>query len=156
VTTDVLTPEQRHLNMTRIQGKDTKPELTVRRVLHASGLRYRLQVRALPGKPDLVFPKYKAVLFVHGCFWHRHLCPLFKWPKSRQEFWQQKLGRNAERDAEVETRLLKTGWRVLTVWECALKGKGRITEVELANRARAWLEGSESTGAISGDYTSNS
>jgi len=156
VTTDVLTPEQRHLNMTHIRGKDTKPELTVRRVLHASGLRYRLQVRDLPGKPDLVFPKFRAVLFVHGCFWHRHNCPLFRWPKSRQEFWEQKLGRNAERDAEVETRLLAAGWRVLTVWECALRGRGRITEAELASHARVWLEGSEPTGTIAGVYASNS
>ncbi|TSA79960.1 DNA mismatch endonuclease Vsr [Deinococcus detaillensis] len=154
MTTDVLTPEQRHLNMTRIRSQDTKPELTVRRVLHASGLRYRLQVRDLPGKPDLVFPRYRAVLFVHGCFWHMHGCPLFKWPKSREEFWRTKLGRNAERDAEVETRLLETNWRVLTVWECALKGKGRISETELASRVRVWLEGSEPTGTVAGTYAS--
>ena len=156
MTTDVLTPEQRHLNMTRIRAKDTKPELTVRRVLHASGLRYRLQVRDLPGKPDLVFPRFRAVLFVHGCFWHMHGCPLFKWPKSREEFWKTKLGRNAGRDAEVQTRLLEANWRVLTVWECALKGKGRISEAELASRVRALLEGGEQTGTIAGIYASNS
>lgn len=148
--TDVLTPEQRHLNMTRIRGKDTKPELTVRRILHASGLRYRLHGRNLPGRPDLVFPRYRAVLFVHGCFWHRHDCPLFRWPKSREDFWRTKLSRNVERDAEVEARLLEAGWRVLMVWECALKGRGRLGAEELAGQVRAWLSGEEKTGSVAG------
>ncbi len=95
---DVLTPEQRRLNMSRIRGKDTRPELLVRKGLHARGLRYRLQDRTLPGRPDLVFPKHKAVIFVHGCFWHAHGCNLSKVPKTREQFWTEKLSKNRMRD----------------------------------------------------------
>jgi len=87
---DVLSPEQRRLNMSRIRGRDTKPEMLIRRGLHAQGFRYRLQNRKLPGRPDLVFPRYHAVIFVHGCFWHGHNCPMFKLPGTRQEFWSKK------------------------------------------------------------------
>ena len=148
--TDVLTPEQRHLNMTKIRSQDTKTEMTIRHLLHAAGLRYRLHGHDLPGRPDLVFPKYRAVMFVHGCFWHRHLCLLFKWPKSRQDFWQTKLNRNAERDSEVEKRLLDSGWRVLTVWECSLKGRRRIGPDDLVSRVKTWMEGTDMAGSITG------
>lgn len=118
--------------MSGIRGKDTRPELTVRRFLHAAGLRYRLHVRSLPGIPDLVFPRYRAVVFVHGCFWHAHKdCPYFRLPATRPEFWQQKLAQNAERDCRVLAELQSQGWRVATVWECALrKGTdlGRLEE----------------------------
>ena len=122
---DVLTPEQRRMNMSRIRGKHTRPEMLIRRGLHARGLRYRLHPTDISGKPDLVFPRHRVVVLIHGCFWHGHGCSLFKWPKSRAEFWKNKIGRNMERDREVLAALEAGGWRVLVVWECALKGKHR-------------------------------
>jgi DNA mismatch endonuclease (patch repair protein) len=119
---DVLTPEQRSLNMSRIRGRDTKPELQLRKGLHALGYRFRLHVPDLPGRPDLVFPRYSAVIQVNGCFWHGHDCHLFKMPTSRQEFWAAKIAANKERDSRTDLALSDAGWRVLTVWECALKG----------------------------------
>lgn len=119
---DVLTPEQRHFNMSRIRGKDTKPEMLVRKYLHAHGLRYRLHSPGLPGKPDVVLPKYKTVVFVHGCFWHRHEgCRYFVVPKTRTEFWMNKIGRNVANDEKQQAALIAAGWRVLTIWECELK-----------------------------------
>ena len=125
--TDVLTIEQRRLNMSRVRGRDTKPEMVIRRGLHARGLRFRLHCRDLPGRPDLVFPKYRAVAFVHGCFWHAHGCPMFRWPQTRKEFWRGKISKNLERDRIALSRLKEQGWRVLTIWECALKGPGRAS-----------------------------
>lgn len=119
---DVLTTEQRRLNMSRIRGKDTKPEMILRRGLHAMGFRYRLHRKGLPGKPDLVFPRYRAVIFVHGCFWHGHGCPIFKLPATRTEFWRVKIAANQERDRSAIEALQKAGWRVLIVWECAFRG----------------------------------
>src|SRR4051812_25000557 len=104
--------------MAGIRAKDTKPELIVRRGLHRAGLRFRIHDRRLPGKPDLVFPKYKAVVLVHGCFWHGHDCKLFKWPNTRPEFWRSKIGSTINRDAAVRIQLVKAGWRVLEIWEC--------------------------------------
>jgi DNA mismatch endonuclease (patch repair protein) len=129
---DVLTIEQRRLNMSRIKARDTKPELVLRRALHANGFRYRLHVRDLPGCPDLVFPKHKVVAFVHGCFWHGHRCHLFKLPKTNRGFWKKKIEGNLSRDKRQIKLLQVNGWRVLTVWECALKGSGRmpVNEVE--------------------------
>lgn len=123
---DVLTPEQRRHNMSRIKGKDTKPELLLRRGLHARGLRYRLHDRALPGRPDLVFPKYKTAVFVHGCFWHAHGCNLSKLPSTRQIFWSSKLAANVERDRRAINELVSAGWHVLVIWECALRGPTRL------------------------------
>jgi|TARA_R100000455_G_C6268405_1_gene123884 DNA mismatch endonuclease (patch repair protein) len=104
--------------MSGIRGKDTKPEMVVRRGLHAMGFRFRLHDRSLPGNPDLVLRKYRTVIFVHGCFWHRHDCRYFKWPATRPEFWRNKILRNVERDEENVAALEAMGWRVLTVWEC--------------------------------------
>jgi DNA mismatch endonuclease (patch repair protein) len=116
---DVLTPEQRRLNMSRIRGKDTKPEMIVRRLVHPLGFRYRLHVRTLPGSPDLVFPSKRKVIFVHGCFWHRHRCRYGKpTPSTRAAFWKAKLLRNVERDREARTALKKAGWKALVVWQC--------------------------------------
>ena len=123
--TDVLTPEQRRLVMSRIRNKDTKPEMLLRRGLHGRGLRYRLHGAGIPGKPDMVFPKYRAVLFVHGCFWHGHGCSLFKWPQTRAAFWKSKISGNMERDRKVRAALTMAGWRTIVVWECALRGKHR-------------------------------
>lgn len=127
---DVLSPAQRRLNMSRIRGRDTKPEMKVRLGLHARGLRYRLHDRSLPGRPDLVFPKYRAVVFVHGCFWHAHGCMLSKVPTTRQSFWKEKLEGNAARDRKAIKALKESGWRVFLVWECALRGAGRLDEME--------------------------
>lgn len=123
--------------MSGIRGKDTKPEWMVRRGLHSRGFRYRLHAKELPGRPDLVLPKYHAVIFIHGCFWHGHDCPLFKWPKTREEFWRLKIEGNVVRDAKAIDALLQKDWRVATVWECGLrlKGGGEAAADELAS----WL-----------------
>src|SRR6516165_796645 len=112
---DVLTPQQRSLNMSRIRGRDTKPELLLRRGLHGRGFRYRLHRRDLPGCPDLVLPRYHAVVFVHGCFWHDHHCHLSKLPETRQEFWRRKIEGNAARDRKAAVALQGRGWRVLVI-----------------------------------------
>lgn len=105
--------------MSGIRGRDTRPEITVRRYLHRAGFRYRLHARELPGSPDIVLPRYRAVVFVHGCFWHCHSgCRYAYRPKSRQEFWENKLAANVERDARDQSRLVEAGWRVFVVWEC--------------------------------------
>jgi DNA mismatch endonuclease (patch repair protein) len=116
---DSLSREHRSWNMSRIRGKDTRPELRVRSALHRLGYRFRLNRRDLPGKPDIVLPRYQTVIFVHGCFWHRHPgCRFAYTPKSRVEFWQAKFQRNVERHREVEEELTTLGWRVLVIWEC--------------------------------------
>jgi len=127
--------------MQAIRGKDTRPELTIRSGLHALGYRFRLHRRSLPGTPDLVFPGRRTVIFVHGCFWHRHHCHLFKWPGTRREFWRKKIMTNARNDAGHLEALRRDGWRVLVIWECALKGKTRLPDGEPALRAARWLEG---------------
>ncbi|ACR27354.1 DNA mismatch endonuclease Vsr [Burkholderia glumae BGR1] len=125
--------------MSRIKGSNTKPELIVRSLIHRIGYRYRLHGKGLPGRPDLVFSKRRKVIFVHGCFWHRHDgCHLARLPKSRLDFWRPKLEANAERDKEVERRLSELGWKVLTIWECEVKD-----EVVLTLRVRAFLDDTE-------------
>jgi len=140
--------------MSGIRGKNTKPELTIRKALHARGFRYRLHCK-LPGKPDLCLPKYKAVVFVHGCFWHGHDCHLFKWPSTRPEFWREKIGRNRAVDAAVEAKLLADGWRVATVWECALKGRERLAIDDLTDGLSAWLLSVDRKKEIKGREVSN-
>ena len=116
---DRHTPEQRHRNMSAVKGKDTKPEILVRKWLHAAGYRFRLHVKELPGKPDIVLPKYKTVIFVNGCFWHQHQgCPHAKLPATNKEFWEDKLRKNAERDARNYQELRARGWKVRIIWEC--------------------------------------
>ena len=123
--TDVVDSETRSRMMSGIRGKDTRPELEVRRQLHRLGFRYRLHEKKLPGKPDIILKKYNAVIFIHGCFWHRHNCRLFKWPKTRPEFWKQKINKNHENDIKVLDNLQSTGWRVCIVWECSIKGSSK-------------------------------
>lgn len=137
--TDVLTPEQRRLVMSRIRGKDTKPEMLLRRGLHGRGLRYRLHRKGMPGRPDIVFPRYRAVVFVHGCFWHGHGCSLFKWPKTRAAFWESKIKGNMERDRQVLRALKAEGWRALVVWECALKGRHRRALPDVLSYAESFI-----------------
>ena len=120
---DVVDKKTRSRMMSGIRGKDTKPELIIRKVLFRKGFRYRLHDKKLPGKPDIVLPKYHSVIFVHGCFWHGHNCHLFKWPKTRPAFWKKKIKRNREVDKRNYKKLREEGWYILTVWECALKGK---------------------------------
>ncbi|MBW1940306.1 MAG: DNA mismatch endonuclease Vsr [Deltaproteobacteria bacterium] len=118
---DKLTPEHRSWNMSRIRSADTKPELIVRSLLHRMGYRFRLHQKNLPGKPDIVLPKYKTVIFVHGCFWHRHEeCKYAYMPKSRRKFWNDKFKANIERDKTVKQQLKNLGWKVNIVWECEL------------------------------------
>jgi DNA mismatch endonuclease (patch repair protein) len=141
--TDVLTEEQRRLNMSRIRAKDTKPELLIRRGLHALGYRYHLHWRALIGRPDMVFPRYKTAVFVHGCFWHGHKCHLFKMPATREDFWRKKIVSNAARDENALGTLRALGWRILIVWECALKGKRRLALDEVLRRTEEFLKGAQ-------------
>lgn len=137
--------------MAAIKSGNTKPELLVRRALHGMGLRFRLHANNMPGKPDLVFMRYRAVIFVNGCFWHRHDCHLFKWPATRGEFWRTKIGRNVENDARAVEALLQLGWRVGTVWECALKGRTRLDQTEAMHRLAAWVRSNEKTITIRGE-----
>lgn len=123
---DVHDTAIRSYNMSRIKGKDTKPEETVRKYVFSKGFRYRKNVSTLPGKPDIVLPKYKTCIFVHGCFWHKHEgCKYFVWPKSNEEFWKDKLEKNVARDKNEQAELEKMGWHILIVWECQLKKKNK-------------------------------
>jgi len=137
---DSLSPAERSKRMSRIQGKNTAPELALRKVLHRLGLRYRLHRAGLPGSPDLVFPRYKAVVFVHGCFWHRHAgCTIATTPKSNTAFWLEKFEKNVARDTRVTAQLEEQGWRVFVVWECEVSSPGRAisTGEELFKLIRA-------------------
>lgn len=116
---DTLTPSQRSERMSRVRAKNTKPEMNARRAAHRLGYRFRLHRRDLPGKPDMVFPRLKKIVLVHGCFWHQHEnCGGGRMPKSRPEFWRPKLARNVERDREVRTLLEGLGWEIMVLWEC--------------------------------------
>jgi DNA mismatch endonuclease, patch repair protein len=124
---DVLTPEQRRLNMSRIRAKDTKPEMIVRRLLHSMGFRYRLHRRELPGCPDLVFPARKKAIFVHGCYWHMHSCRYGQVaPSTNAEFWAAKRKANVARDQRNQVKLAEAGWTSITVWECETKDVKKI------------------------------
>ena len=120
---DTHSKEVRSKNMSHIRSTNSKPEETVRKYLFSKGLRYRKNVRRLPGCPDIVLPKYRTVIFVNGCVWHKHDCGRFVWPSSNEEYWHQKISRNIERDAENQKLLMEQGWRVLVIWECQLKKK---------------------------------
>lgn len=129
---DILTPEKRSWNMSRIKGKNTKPEVLLRSLLHQAGFRFRIHADNLPGKPDIVLPRYNTAIFVNGCFWHRHKnCKYAYSPKSRQTFWQEKFARTIQRDQEKTEKLIKDGWQVRTVWECELKNypDGVVAEI---------------------------
>jgi len=131
--------------MSAIRGRDTKPELIVRKALHAKGFRYRLNVRLLPGTPDIVLPKHRALIFVHGCFWHGHSCPLFKVPKTRTQFWLEKIGQNVKRDTANQETLLASGWRIAVIWECVLKGPYRKDHDEVIGELTKWLTSPDET-----------
>jgi DNA mismatch endonuclease (patch repair protein) len=118
--------------------------------LHAEGLRFRLHDRRLPGKPDIVFPRFRAVIFAHGCFWHGHDCHLFKWPSTRPEFWRAKIARNKAVDARNEIALAELGWRYAIVWECALKGSTKLPFADVTRRCVTWLHSDRRTLEIRG------
>ena len=136
---DVVDPATRSRMMSGIRGKNTKPELLIRKALHARGFRYRIHCKDLPGNPDLCLPKHRAVIFVHGCFWHGHGCHLFRWPKTRPEFWREKIGRNQTVDAASEQALAEAGWRQAVIWECALKGRNRLALEDVISTCADWL-----------------
>lgn len=136
---DIVDPVTRSRMMSGIRSENTKPEMLLRRALHKNGFRYRLHDIRIPGRPDLVFPKYHAVLFVHGCFWHGHNCPLFRMPETRNEFWKDKIRKNRERDTVVRKKIKEIGWRLGIVWECALKGKEQIGTEKTIERIVSWL-----------------
>jgi DNA mismatch endonuclease (patch repair protein) len=139
--------------MSGIRGKNTKPEMILRRGLHLRGFRFRLHGTGMVGKPDLIFPKHRAVLFAQGCFWHGHDCHLFKWPKSRAEFWLRKITENRERDRRSIQNLLESGWRVGEIWECALKGRTRLAVTEVLDRCESWLRSDSPALEVTGDET---
>lgn len=136
---DVVSPEKRSQMMAGIKGKNTKPEMAMRSALHRLGFRFRLHEKSLPGKPDMVFPRYRAVLFIHGCFWHGHNCHLFKWPSSRVDFWVTKITRNQVVDRLSIEKLQQAGWRVGTVWECAIRGRAKRPFADVVEDCRKWL-----------------
>lgn len=129
---DVHEPEVRSYNMSQIKSKDTKPEILVRKFLHANGFRFRIHDKKLPGKPDIVLKKYKAIIFIHGCFWHGHEgCKYFVVPKTRTQWWLDKIARNKTKDNETDRILQENGWRIITIWECELKKNNRQKTLEI-------------------------
>jgi DNA mismatch endonuclease (patch repair protein) len=139
--------------MAGIEPANTKPEMMIRRGLHALGYRYRLHVRGLPGKPDLVFLGRRAAIFVHGCFWHGHDCALFRWPATREDFWRNKIAGNINRDRKTAALLLDQGWRVLDIWECMLKGRAKLPIEDVLAGCAAFLNGNEIRASIGSDQT---
>lgn len=133
MSADIVSPEHRSKIMSKIRGKNTKPEMVVRSLCHEMGFRFRLHRRDLPGTPDLIFPKHGLCMFVHGCFWHRHPdCKYAYMPKSRVDFWQNKLAKNVERDLKTQQALINMGWRVVTIWECDTKNRD-LLRLEIQN-----------------------
>jgi len=141
---DIVTPENRSRMMAGIKAKNTKPEMQIRSMLHRMGFRYRLHVSTLPGKPDIVFGTMHATIFVNGCFWHGHDCPMFKLPTTNTDFWTEKILANKKRDLKHISDLNYLGWRVLTIWECALRGKQKNPPDLIANEIAEWLRNGKS------------
>ena len=137
--------------MAAVRSTNTKPEVFIRKLLHGAGFRFLLHDKRLPGRPDLVFPRYKAAIFVHGCFWHGHNCHLSKAPKTRPDFWASKIESNRTRDAVAYKALRNAGWRVAEIWECSLKGKSRLSLTSLLDATSDWLKGDQSFLTVSGE-----
>lgn len=131
---DSKTSEQRSRNMAAIKSSSTSPEIYIRKILFSNGYRYRINQKNLPGKPDIVLAKHKTVIFIHGCFWHRHNCHLAVMPKSNLDYWFKKLEANADRDKRNYQALLSLGWKIILVWECAIRGKRRLAESILRSK----------------------
>ncbi len=151
---DVHSPDVRSKNMRAIRSKDTKPEILVRKALFAAGFRYRLHKAELPGKPDIVFQKYRTVIFIHGCFWHGHDCKYFKLPNTRQDFWCVKIKQNQDRDLVNIAQLNKLGWHVILVWECTTRPSG-IGVSKIIGRISACLDSFNQTNPTSLTIVSN-
>ena len=147
---DIVDAATRSRMMAGIRGKNTRPELAIRSALHQRGLRYRIHSSKVFGRPDMVFPSQKAVVFVHGCFWHGHDCRFFRLPKTRADFWRLKIAQNRARDGVVAEQLAAHGWRQLVVWECALRGQGPNAPVLIAERVAKWLRSKKRTAEIRG------
>lgn len=147
---DIVDKVTRSSMMSGIKGKDTYLEILVRKSLHARGFRYQLHRKDIPGKPDMVFPKHNALIFIHGCFWHMHDCHLFKWPATRPDFWKDKIGRNKTRDRENVLKCQSLGWKVLIIWECALKGRTRRPLSEVIHTTANWLLYDDQSAEVSG------
>jgi len=145
---DSIEAQARSRIMAAIRSKNTKPEQLLRKALFARGYRYRIHVNKLAGSPDIALSKWGAVIFVHGCFWHAHGCGHVRLPKSNRAFWKRKLTRNIERDQTAKAELIKQGWRVLIVWDCAFKGKTPQQVNALADRVEAWLLGGLRSGVF--------
>jgi DNA mismatch endonuclease (patch repair protein) len=138
---DVVSRAVRSRMMAGIRGKNTRPEILLRKGIHRAGFRFRLHARNLPGRPDIVLPKWNAVIFVNGCFWHGHSCHLYRLPKTRPDFWQNKIDRNRVVDSRALKQLRDANWRVGIVWECALKGRTRLPAEQVFMRCVTWLRG---------------
>ena len=141
--TDRHSPSARSKNMAAVKGKNTSPELKIRKLLHSYGYRFTLNNKHLPGNPDIVMKKHNTVVFIHGCFWHLHNCYKSTLPKTNSSFWKQKLEANKLRDQENIEKLEALGWRIVVIWECALKGKLKVSDDEVINRVSAWLKTSK-------------
>lgn len=137
---DVVDAATRSRMMSGIRGKNTKPELLIRKAVHRLGLRYRLHSQNLPGRPDLVFPSRQVAVFVNGCFWHGHNCKYFKLPATRSEFWASKIAANKARDCKVRDAITAMGWRHLTIWECAVRGQTKAAPERVAKQVAKWLK----------------
>jgi len=138
---DIVDAPTRSRMMASVRQRDTEPEMLLRRAVHRLGLRFKLHDKGLPGRPDLVFPRFHAVVFVHGCYWHAHTCRYGTTPSTRREFWTAKFAANRARDARTVDRLLKSGWRTLVVWECAMKPASPELAARTAEAVRDWLLG---------------
>lgn len=147
---DIVNSETRSRMMSGIRGKNTKPEIVIRSLLHRRGFRFRLHDKKLPGKPDIVLPRYRAVIMINGCFWHGHDCHLFKWPSSNVIFWKEKIIKNQLVDEITICSLEACGWRVLTIWECALKGKTKRRLDDMLSEIVAWLTLGKQSAVIRG------
>lgn len=147
---DVVSKATRSMMMAGIGGRNTSPELLIRSLLHRNGYRFRLHRKDLPAKPDIVLTKYRAVILIHGCFWHGHRCHMFKWPKSNAAFWRAKILANVKRDRRAIAALDMVGWRILTIWECALRGPRAIASDVLFRRISSWLQSRVAQSELSG------
>ncbi|MBM3575874.1 MAG: DNA mismatch endonuclease Vsr [Alphaproteobacteria bacterium] len=147
---DIVDSKTRSKMMSGIRAKNTKPEILIRKALHKQGFRFRLHDKNLPGNPDIVLRRYNVVIFINGCFWHRHNCVLFKWPSENRDFWTKKINRNAKNDTSAQKSLLQLGWRVLVVWECSLKGKAKLPFDKLISKIEAWIKSGKTTGEFAG------
>lgn len=147
---DVVDKATRSRMMSGVRGKNTRPEMLIRKNLHALGFRYRLHDKRLPGKPDIVLPRYRAVILIHGCFWHGHNCHLYRQPSSNVTFWKKKIAANRQNDQLTSEAITKSGWRLMVIWECALKGKTRLPLEVVVRQTSEWIRSDTSAYEIGG------